>query len=589
MGNGEDIGKGKGPPSDFLKKMDYLRRLISKYEDKGVNVKRAWYLFNRARDLSHKPEEALDLVARARGDLSYKRKLFRWSTGGSACWFSAIAVSVIVILPVSLWLICDYLVPCLPGVSIGAVILGIPVFLLKWGYIGAAAYVLFSIGKKIASRLLDPHEAPAYLFRLVLGCVFAGVLFYVFQLGFLSLPGYAGEEVAAALERAGTLEEYREKYLNMEKLNAEVESYTELYNEFEEVEGTSDRFTEVDGDIPFVEGRIPEVDKVVEKANYLIDNKHQWEALVKTIKIIDIIDSRNDYRKAKVRIAVSVPVINESLETIKTLIPEGEEYSIINAELEKVIMSDDVAGKEGFVSKYKLKLTAIKLNEISDLRMKGALGLIEEYSQEYNKGKDEYDAAKYTIDNCFETIKETVNETVETRNDELAKVKEAVNKSRYYIESVELEIDYKELQNEVEALLLDIKTMKKELADIDMEIARIETESPDVFRDLPEYKAKIDERDYIKSSGLDEMENEELPKKEQKLEDLESQLKEAYKRERGKPIWESAFFIVLAFFAGFSVNFVNKIFDRAMRGILDIKSVPEEPEGEAGGTGEPSA
>ena len=80
-----------------------------------------------------------------------------------------------------------------------------------------------------------------------------------------------------------------------------------------------------------------------------------------------------------------------------------------------------------------------------------------------------------------------------------------------------------------------------------------------------------------------------LREKQQRLEKLESQLKEAYKRERGKPIWESAFFIVLAFFAGFSVNFVNKIFDRAMRGILDIKSAPEETEVEEGGTGEPPA
>ena len=159
------------------------------------------------------------------------------------------------------------------------------------------------------------------------------------------------------------------------------------------------------------------------------------------------------------------------------------------------------------------------------------------------------------------------------------------------LERDELEQKIKPFDDNITKLTGEIEAIGKSVEKINTRIDEIrnkpEYEGNKEYEDNAEYKEKVGEKQTL-DREISKFKNE-LAKTKGERKPIYEELRAAYRRERGKPIWESAFFIVLAFFAGFSVNFVNKIFDRAMRGILDIKSSPEEPEGEADGTGEPSA
>jgi hypothetical protein len=74
---------------------------------------------------------------------------------------------------------------------------------------------------------------------------------------------------------------------------------------------------------------------------------------------------------------------------------------------------------------------------------------------------------------------------------------------------------------------------------------------------------------------------EKIGEKEERIKKLREQRETAEKSEEEKPVWESAVFIVIAFFSGYSINFVTKLFDRAMTGIISGKPGETELEGEA--------
>jgi hypothetical protein len=193
----------------YIKEMEKLRGEIRAKEEKGVNVNRAWRLFGIARKLDRKEdvEKAFDYMEKVRGDLAWKERLFDYSTRTVTLWV-AYGVPIIIAVPLIGYIVAK----CGFGFDLFAdkpVMLGMPMFILAWGYIGSTAYILLSVHSKISKRLFDIRDPVGYVYRAVLGGILAGVIFYIIQTGLVSLPGTAGEEVNAALLRTSVVSKYR--------------------------------------------------------------------------------------------------------------------------------------------------------------------------------------------------------------------------------------------------------------------------------------------------------------------------------------------------------------------------------------------
>jgi len=184
---------------DVKSRLSKLCEDIGTLDKKGVNVHQAWKLYGKAINLTKQKgeeNEILQYINQAEADLKRREVMCRWSTSWRVVIFCIALVVILSIGPAAFYIYWWHAEPEL------LVVLGVPISLIIWGYVGSAAYILVSIGKRISQRLLDPQKFPEYYFRLILGAIFAAAVFYILQLGILSLPKTVSDEVNASLEMA---------------------------------------------------------------------------------------------------------------------------------------------------------------------------------------------------------------------------------------------------------------------------------------------------------------------------------------------------------------------------------------------------
>lgn len=471
----------------YLKEMETLRREIAEKEKEGVNVTRAWRLFGVARKLSREEdiEKAFDYIEKVRGDLTWKERLYGYSTR-TLTHYVAYGVPILIAAPLIAYIIakCGY------GYDLFAekpVMLGMPTFILAWGYIGSIAYVLISVSNKISKRLFDIRDPIGYFYRVVLGGILAGVIFYILQLGLVSLPGTAGEEVNAALKRAGAPAKYRKYVAERERLEEANYKNEDVISEFE-------------------------------------------------LRYIDPYDINDVKRKAKL---------------LLRYVEEWREFD----DLECDVLKED--------PNFKGKIDVGKIRK--------AMGKDEE--EDYNK---------YILAS-FEIIKDRIisdkHTQIDINNNRLDKIDEYISNIKYIIESAILEETLGNVNSELRQLTNGLRENKEQLKEKEGQLVMVE--SGDI---------KPEDKRYRNAADLEadiERINKTIRSLEKKIEELETekvrlniQIQEERKRENEKPVWESAIFVVVAFFSGYSINFVTKMFDRAMSAIISGKPGEAETEGE---------
>jgi hypothetical protein len=494
---------------DWRKKYESAREeLLSDFQkraEEGVNLRRAWYLFAVARDAYQKGdyEKAYEYAIRVKNDITRKEKLHKWSSGKHALAFFIGSIVAVIGLPVTFYAVMEF-ISKINQVYDTTTILGIPVFIVLWGYVGAATFVLLAIGRSITQRLNDPRKAIEYFYRLVLGGVLAGVIFYVVQLGIVSLPGTAGVEISESLVNAGAVEKYRKAKSLRNMCEKKVRDYEILLNEIEYYE----------------------YGEPSETVNFLSEHADKWEHL---------------------GIAVSEE-------------PEDVPKSEKQEDVPKSEKQEDVpkSEKQEDVPKIKEVITIEKL---------------ETKIGEYTEG-DDFDVqedAQIYIRECYKEIQPKLEKAVKikkrTYEMEIEGIQKDMDMLGPFMESVKI----RKATEELEADILDLKSEPRRLSD---KIAKIKDK---ISRASPEKKEELE-------SAMKEFEAENtlIPKRIQGKEDdlkiAEESLKKAEAEEVDKPVWESAVFIVVAFFSGFSINFVYQMFDRATSAIFAQRPAEGEME-----------
>jgi hypothetical protein len=489
---------GRKWPDLYIKEMETVRGEIREKEEKGVNVNRAWRLFGIARGLNRKEdaEKAFDYMEKVRGDLAWKERLYGYSTRTVTLWV-AYGVPILIAVPLIGYIIakCGFDYDLFTDQPVR---LGMPVFILAWGYIGSVAYVLISVSNKISKRLLDIRDPLGYFYRIILGGILAGVVFYIIQMGLISLPGTAGEEVNAALLSAGVAEKNRKVVMEYEDLEKKLRNNNEMIQDF--------------------------------KRGYLARLVREGTNRESTIGT-----------KAKV------------LEFYES---EWIGYGLEN---------NNNANLKGPIKVYKIK-SALKTPK---------------------KGGYRY------ISDCFDIVKIKMIITKKEENanlEGLMEEKEVLRKRmEYKLESVRIDKDIKKLDEKIKRL----ENAKEEKEDAVYALYKEEEGAPVEEQKLesPGTKARGVLIDKQKTAGdkyvSPEWLNNEIGRIEKEIEEkeiekgeLKTKKNEAEKRENENPVWESAVFIVIAFFSGYSINFVTKIFDRAMTAIISGKPGATEMEGE---------
>jgi hypothetical protein len=542
MGSNNKNKKNNGRPKwpdRYLKEMETLRREIAEKEKEGVNVTRAWRLFGIARKLDREEdvEKAFDYIEKVRGDLVWKDKLFKWSTRKGVIVF-ACSVPFLIAGPLAAYLIAKYfgydIIQCKP------VWLRMPVFILAWGYLGSAAYVLITISNRLSKKLFDPRDMLFYAYRLLLGGILAGAIFYVMQMGLVSIPGTAGEEVNAALLRTATVSKYRNLDTKRQEINKVIGDKETIIKNFErgyiehKIKFETDETSKADIGEPVKNGksrtqRLILTDYIVqrEKAELLITYKDEWER-------------------------------------------ENLEYYSLNdgsSEAEKASKSSNINDY------YKGKITPAKINRAITESNYGYI----EYCYSLIKGTvvsklikeiNEDTVSRIRINQEIGNLKPAIDsEIINKEIIEINMEKEALDKSRIICTKV---IDANE---STKPALKDIKEPEPENNDKPKEF---EPQRGKRHEEEEDYTGLSDEVLYKRIGVLDKK----IGEIEEKKRELKDKLKAAKKREEESPVWESAVFIVIAFFSGYSINFVTKMFDRAMTAIISGKPGATEMEGE---------
>jgi hypothetical protein len=338
-------------------------------------------------------------------------------------------------------------------------------------------------------------------------------------MGLVSIPGTAGEEVNAALLRTATVSKYRDLVIKREQLKREIDYRETIIDNFEQGYIERKRLLIDSGNTPVFEELGSEKTSLSDRVELLIAYKSEWE-------------------------------------------DENLEYYV----------SNDRSSEAGNGSKssknndyYEGRITPAKVNRA-----------IYESNEKY-------------ILYCYLLIKATVvnNLNIENNAEMLKKVKidQEINNLKPAIES---EILYKEI-NELErrrkkleqrryeySMALQGNYVTKPTKNIDTE--ELKGQGVEIRDEDNNKLTDLSAEELYKGIGIVDKEIGELNEKERELKD---KLKAAEKREEENPVWESAVFIVIAFFSGYSINFVTKMFDRAMTAIISGKPGATEMEGEA--------
>jgi len=254
---------------DVKSRLGKLCEDIGTLDKRGVNVNQAWKLYEKANNLTKQMGEEnqiLQYINQAEADLKRKEVMCRWSTRWRVVIFCVALVVILGFGPAVFYVYCWQTDTKL------LLILGAPVFLIVWGYVGSAAYVLISIGKRISQRLLDPQKFPEYYFRLILGAIFAGAIYYILQLGLLSLPPTVSKEVSASLEKT-QIEQKEQKVKELDENKKKLESEIEILTGKSSGEGSISKLgIKPDGEVkkePYVtkekKEELVEIEKILER------------------------------------------------------------------------------------------------------------------------------------------------------------------------------------------------------------------------------------------------------------------------------------------------------------------------------------
>jgi hypothetical protein len=522
----EDIVAGKFEIDSESIDLGPLLKTIFDCEKEGVNVKKAWELYRKARAalVEDDGEKAKALIERAYGDLHRKAVLLSASSGALSVSF--IALGIAIILFVLLVAFEDFIET--------HKILTVPLFIIGWGLIGSISYVLISAYRKIKEKTFEWYDLPAYFYRFLLGGVLAGIAFYLVQLGVTSLPGAAGEEASAAVAEADAIREFRDDYFEREKMKVTKAECLRLKEGF---------------------GSFPEDAAPERLAGFLIDNADllkkysppevlPWEVITRS----KVEDGLSEYVEKVGETDEARDVVVEHISEIKVYIQgQGEkkigkkrsEYEVLLSELDK---KDDVKAQGEYLETKVEYWKGAKLKrEGEEVGLAVILGgALTDYTTKL--GETEKVGKKLTV--MFEKAKSAalpeLEESKEKAEADLELQEEAVERWRHIVESVDLMEEFENVSSDVEALEIDI-----------MALGKIIQESLAIGEDVEDHEETLKEKKY------------ELVQKRLEMEALEEKLQAALARDLGNPVWQAPIFIVLAFLSGYSVEFVTRLLEKA--------------------------
>jgi hypothetical protein len=376
-------------------------------------------------------------------------------------------------------------------------------------------------------------------------------VFYIIQLGAVSLPGNVSKEITAALERA----EAAEKYPEAVRLTGQYEAYPKGKDEMLLTELESSRAWGLE-----------------QQYRNLMQCKSEWRSFKPTAeaespdgRIITSEVGPDTLKKAYLHYDIEKRKRDEAFrkELYDTFLPlikirkerrEGEFVDIKGA----VDLEDAVRDKLIALHEAASMWSPVYNGEGEELLNSD---MVANTIDKYDTPSPELRRAKMNLENALEAAEEVLESAVRWRQskykDELKKVK----RWKCYFRSEAIKEEIKTLEDEKNTL----KESRKALIE---EKARIEAEDPD----SPESKTRIEVIDKtLASNGTYVKENA------SKLSEKITELDNAYLAENARPIWESPLFIVLAFLSGYSVEFASRLIDKMAKSYNngDEKSPPK--------------
>ncbi|UCE26777.1 MAG: hypothetical protein JSW52_10595, partial [Candidatus Coatesbacteria bacterium] len=193
------------------------------------------------------------------------------------------------------------------------------------------------------------------------------------------------------------------------------------------------------------------------------------------------------------------------------------------------------------------------------------------------------DKMKY-ISESFDLIRSTV---IAAKESEISDNKERLEEVDIYVYDMKYRLDSALIGDDIEVLKIELSRLYNDKMYYESDINYYsdvlrDVESGNIDPEYPWYESAdvLNARLETIEERIDSIDKE-IEDKEKEKSELENRLEKAQKNEAEKPVWESAVFIVIAFFSGYSLNFVTKMFDRAMTAIISGKPGETEMEGEA--------
>ncbi|UCE26055.1 MAG: hypothetical protein JSW52_06730, partial [Candidatus Coatesbacteria bacterium] len=413
------------------------------------------------------------------------------------------------------------------------VIFGIPVILIIWGLVGSISSVLISGYYKVKSKVLEYLDLIGYLYRFLLAVVLTAITFYIIQLGMVSLPGDVGTDIDAALERHEAGKKFREAIRNEKLLKPKVEEYCGIIADFNEaakgkVEGKKDVLLKYSREWEHFQLECS-----------METGEREGEVITATISANGVRADWDLYQNKKAKLdkkyEIYIPPLRDKIKRVYGA--ESEEFRSIEDALEELEGDTEarlilLSENDDMWAPITLKLKSgrrIKLEDGHDLTVE----VIQKYEKDYAR---ELGKESRNLGCQFETVKDKLTSEAELANEELADAEKNVRKWSAYFPSYEISQDIERLEGELNE---DINRLKEATTD--------------------------EEKDVIQLS---------IGEIEAQIATLRVRLKDAYKEESGKPIWESAIFIVIAFLAGYSTEFTTRLINQLLKTIAPKEEEP---------------
>jgi len=541
--------------------VEQLESFIIRSQRLGVNVAEAWSSYEKAAEANAEvarggagtAEGVRLLIKKTYAELLRKIELRKNSS-------FAVVFSFVPLVPLMALI---YFRDQLPR---DLIIFGIPVFVVIWGIIGGVCSALLSAWGKIKRQELERLDVLGYAYRIALGGVLAGVTFYVLQLGLVSLPGMAGEQVNAALERAGAAKKYREALGVRDIAQSEI-----------------DRQKLIMGDFDKAAMGLPE-----DKAKALLKYSYVWvkyspictggsnsvaaptgepdaggdarppAGTGETLTATRISSELDEYSSLKVEVAGYEIKAREYFRVLTKLIesnkkqenPERYDPAYDKLADEMRAAQDDVKRRLDAASRYAATwgphvkgaggdFTAVNVSDTAT-NLGAANQKLAKLEQKFG--------AEFEVVQC--TVIPEVTKGITKANRKLAEAEKTIRQSQAYLESVDLEEKIKAKNDEIKKQE-EPKGKGVAVEESGGAAARSVSNSP--------------------PGEIETLKNDRTK--------LEAELKNAYKNEAGRPVWEGPVFIVVAFISGYSVGFSTRLIQTFLK---SVQPKDEEQKGPAG-------